>query len=206
MIASNDIKTQLIERAGEVKSAKVKKYVHDAMIRKIDQAGDAAGAWLERLEYDFKKLKPEGLMKGFEQEDFDDLWYVITGEKSGKRASLDRIAGRIVEALIVKKAPAGMLNVQLMSVSDPDRDDAGEKRIPQRWVVVRSMAEAVTVVRAFITQNDLGMGNWTGGKIVDEFGMIVAQITFNGRVWEPGKFPQPEINVHEFDQSRIVKL
>lgn len=204
VIASeNDIKKQIIERAAKVKSAKVKKYVHEGLIRKIDQAGDSAGAWMEKLEYDFKKLKPEGLMSGFEQADFNDLWFVITGDKeTGKKASMniDRIADRIVAA-VLRKAPTGMLMVKLVSLSDPDRDDAGEKKIGPQWEAVKSLAEAVKKVREFITKNDLGMGNWVGGTTVDDTGRAVAYVSYNGRVWQPGKVF--EINVVDFDKKRV---
>jgi len=83
----NDTKKEIIERANKVKSAKVKKYVHDGLLRKVDQAGDAAGIWLENLESKFDDLKAEGLMSGFKDADFEDLWYVLTGQKR-KTASM----------------------------------------------------------------------------------------------------------------------
>ena len=111
------------------------------------------------------------------------------------------ITSRIIEALINKKAPKGMLSVQLESVSDPDRDEEGDKEIASRWEVVRTMVEAVKIVRGFITQNDLGMGNWIGGKVTDDEGKIVGEISFNGRVWEPGKVSRSEIDISKFDNK-----
>jgi hypothetical protein len=84
--SSDDVKRHLSERARTVKSEKVKKYVQSGLLKKIEQAGDAAGAWLEKLEADFGRLKPEGMMQGFTQADFDDLWFVLTGEKRKKSA------------------------------------------------------------------------------------------------------------------------
>jgi hypothetical protein len=86
-------KNLIVERAARVKSERVKKYVRDGLLKKIDQAGDAAGAWLEKLESDFDKLKPKGLMEEFEQKDFDDLWFVLIGQKRKKGSSeMSRIA------------------------------------------------------------------------------------------------------------------
>ena len=88
VIASgNDTKKLIIDRLSQVKSQKVKKYVHDGLVKKIDQAGDAAPAWLEQLASHFSQLKAKDLMEGFEKSDFDDLYFVITGEKASKKAA-----------------------------------------------------------------------------------------------------------------------
>jgi hypothetical protein len=69
-------------RASKSKNQKVKKYIPE-FIDKIDQSGPAAGIWLEGLESHFETLakKPEGLLKGFEADDFDDLFEVAFGYK-----------------------------------------------------------------------------------------------------------------------------
>lgn len=84
--SSNDVKSKILERAGKIKSVKAKKYVHDGLMKKIDQMGEAAGIWLEKLESGFENLKPKGMMEGFEDADSDDLWFVLTGEKRRKGA------------------------------------------------------------------------------------------------------------------------
>lgn len=89
---SNDLKSRILDRVKKVKSEKVKKYVHEALMHKIDQAGDGAGFWLERVEAEFETLKPKGWMEGFKDEDFDELWFVITGEK--RRKSADRLLSK----------------------------------------------------------------------------------------------------------------
>lgn len=94
MTASNDLKGQLIDRANKVKSAKVKKYVHGDFLRKIEQMGEAAGIWLETLESHFGRLKPKGLMEGWEDSDFDDLWFVITGQKRKKASDVILFPGQ----------------------------------------------------------------------------------------------------------------
>ena len=65
-MANESLKKGLLDRANKVRSSKVKRYVKQGLLRKIDQAGDFAGIWIEKLEADFDKLKPEGLMAGFE--------------------------------------------------------------------------------------------------------------------------------------------
>lgn len=141
VIASgNDLKSKIVDRADKVKSPKVKKYVHDGMLRKIDQAGDSAAIWLEKLESDFKKLKPEGLMKGFEEEDFDDLWFVVTGEKRGKEKkasddteienALRHAAGLIGGSVVVSRGESfGGFRSYTLSV----KDDSGRE-----WQIVLS--------------------------------------------------------------------
>ena len=37
--------------------------------------------------------------------------------------------------------------------------------------------------RAYIEQDDLGGGNWTGGELT-EHGRPVGRVSYNGRVWE----------------------
>jgi hypothetical protein len=36
----------------------------------------------------------------------------------------------------------------------------------------------------FISDNNLGSGNWNGGQILDENEKIIAFVSCNGRVWE----------------------
>lgn len=81
VMASAGPAKELQDRADKVKSQRVKKYVKEGLLPKVKQLGDAAWYWLERLEVDFKKLRPEGLMEGFTDEDFDELFFVITGDK-----------------------------------------------------------------------------------------------------------------------------
>ena len=83
-------------RASKSKNKKVKKYLPD-LLEKIDQAGPAAGIWLEHLEAHFDTLseKPEGLLKDFEPEDFADLFevafgYAMKSSKSSSEAALLR--------------------------------------------------------------------------------------------------------------------
>ena len=84
MNQSNEIvKREFVDRAMRVNSLLVKQYLPD-LIQKVDQMDVTAGIWLEQIEVHFDQLKPEGLMRRFEQKDFDDLWYVLTGQNRNR--------------------------------------------------------------------------------------------------------------------------
>jgi len=89
------LKKDVSSRAKKV-GRKTRQYVEKFLLGKIDQAGNAAGAWVENLEAKFDKLKPEGAMRGFSEGDFDDLYFVLTGKKRKKGASrVARLASRV---------------------------------------------------------------------------------------------------------------
>ena len=122
---------------------------------------------------------------------------------------LGDIAERISMKKAAKSAPRGALIVELAAESNPDFDERqweAQVRIRPIWKVVHSMKEAVQEAMKFRGQNDLGGGNWTGGRVVDDEGKDVARISYNGRVWEPGNYPKPEIDVGKFDKERYEKL
>jgi len=97
------VKSDLLERADKTRNSTVKNYVKRDLMKKVNQAEDSGGFFLEQLEKNFKNLKPEGLMKGWKPADFDDLWFVLTGSKKKKAHSkiakiakiADRVAGSI---------------------------------------------------------------------------------------------------------------
>lgn len=99
-VASNEARKKAIKgRADKSRNRKVKEYVED-VLAKIDQAGPAAGAWLEDVESHFDDLarKPDGLLKGFKDADFDELHEVLFGvERPGKgKSAASRVAARWV--------------------------------------------------------------------------------------------------------------
>ena len=55
--------------------------------------------------------------------------------------------------------------------------------IPRRVERVASLEEASEACLTFIEKNDLGSGTWSGGKVVDERDVVVARISYNGRIW-----------------------
>ena len=67
---------------------------------------------------------------------------------------------------------------------DPDRPMYGCER--NAWHPVMSYKEASDLCRDFISRNDLGGGNWSGGDIAVQ-GTVVAYVSYNGRVWEVTK-------------------
>lgn len=59
-----------------------------------------------------------------------------------------------------------------------------------------TIAEASRLALNYIRDNSLGMGNWVGtaGNIIDgDTKKVVAQLSYNGRAWLPGGYPQPEV-------------
>jgi hypothetical protein len=72
-------KEQILQSAQKATPA-VRAYVENHLMGKIDQAGAAAGIWLESLEAQVGKLKPEGLLRKFTKEDFESLKKVLSGD------------------------------------------------------------------------------------------------------------------------------
>lgn len=56
--------------------------------------------------------------------------------------------------------------------------------VPSESVRVSSLRDASRKAREYIELHDLGGGNWTGGDVLDGSGLIVARISYNGRVWQ----------------------
>lgn len=84
----------------------------------------------------------------------------------------------------------GHFRVRLASVGNPDFGQNPRARkdgaVANRWQKVASIAEASAACRQFITDNELGGGNWSGGDVQDASGKVVARISYNGRAWLPG--------------------
>ena len=74
-------KEQVLERAKKLANKKVMSYLMDDFMDKIDAAGPHAGVWLEGLESSFDELaeKPDGLLKKFDEQDFEDLFQALYG-------------------------------------------------------------------------------------------------------------------------------
>lgn len=85
---------------------------------------------------------------------------------------------------------SGKYRVRLSSMGNPDFGENPRCRKPGAeancWKKVGSVAEASTVCRQFIADNELGGGNWSGGEIQDADGKVIARISYNGRAWLPG--------------------
>jgi hypothetical protein len=85
----------------------------------------------------------------------------------------------------------GPAYVELSAAPNPDyenRDPRGTVSIRPHRVPVASFEEAARACGRYIAENGLGNGNWTGGKITDARGKVIAKVSYNGRVWPPGKW------------------
>ena len=80
------------------------------------------------------------------------------------------------------------MRLLLASVGNPDFNQDPDRPMwscePDKEVDVNSFAEASKACRQFINDNDLGGGNWAGGKIY-EGSKLIAKVSYNGRVWDP---------------------
>ncbi len=79
------------------------------------------------------------------------------------------------------------LTVVLKSVGNPDfRQDPARPLpgVPRKTVDVTSMREAAAACQNYITEYDLGGGNWAGGEIFENE-EVVAIVSYNGRIWFP---------------------
>jgi len=54
-------------------------------------------------------------------------------------------------------------------------------------VEVTDLQAASNAVSEFINENALGSSNFTGGNVKDN-GKIIAKVSYNGKVWPPGKW------------------
>jgi hypothetical protein len=73
------------------------------------------------------------------------------------------------------------LQVELGAFSNPDIDEDNE--IEFKRVSVKSIDQAIKLVREFINENDLGVGEFIGAQIYDN-GKPIAYVSYNLKVWE----------------------
>lgn len=82
-----------------------------------------------------------------------------------------------------------MIYVTLDNRGNPDFRQNPDARLPgvgpdRRQV--KDFAEASRICRAYIEDNDLGGGNWTGGAVTDAVGTEIGRVAYNGVVFPPG--------------------
>lgn len=80
-----------------------------------------------------------------------------------------------------------MLTVKLSARGNPDFGQPRSIGVSTRTVEVADFAAASAACMEYIRAHDLGGGNWTGGEVRDG-GKVVARVSYNGRVWGPGKW------------------
>lgn len=84
------------------------------------------------------------------------------------------------------------LTVVLSARGNPDFNQPKDIGVATERVEVSSLREASERCRAFIEVHQLGGGNWTGGRVRDASGKDVANVSYNGRVWE-GRATPPKL-------------
>jgi hypothetical protein len=93
------------------------------------------------------------------------------------------------------------MRVKLESVGNPDfRQDPNNPLFgceSNKMIEVSTFKQAREACMQFISDNDLGSGNWSGGEISDENDKVIAYVSYNGRVWdgEPWKKDVQEIKI-----------
>jgi len=80
------------------------------------------------------------------------------------------------------------LRLILSSCGNPDfGQDPYSPVSPSLTVVVGTFEEASREAQEYRDAHGLGGGNWISPEVVDtDTGMVVARISYNGRVWQPG--------------------
>lgn len=79
----------------------------------------------------------------------------------------------------------GNFKVKLASVGNPDfRQHPGRSLpgVPRKTVTVKTLQAASEACRKYISEHDLGGGNWAGGDVY-EGNTLIARISYNGRIW-----------------------
>lgn len=74
-----------------------------------------------------------------------------------------------------------MLQVQLSATANTDFNQT-ESPAPAKTVEVSSLEEASQVCCQYISDHQLGAGNWTGGQVIQD-GQETHHISYNGRIW-----------------------
>lgn len=77
--------------------------------------------------------------------------------------------------------------VKLANVGNPDHGQNPARTVPgirNTMAPAKTLAEASTLCSEYIRRNELGGGNWAGGEVLLD-GVIVARVSYNGRVWLP---------------------
>ncbi len=81
--------------------------------------------------------------------------------------------------------PIPIFTVQLNSCGNPDHGQSPRTALsPSSLIQVDTLEAASRQCRAYIEENSLGGGNWSGGQVfLDD--KPFAYVSYNGRVWGP---------------------
>ena len=80
----------------------------------------------------------------------------------------------------------GNFRVRLASAGNTDFQQDSRRSlpgVPRKTVRTRTLREAASLCRAYISEYELGAGNWIGGDVTEN-GVLVARISYNGRIWD----------------------
>ena len=93
------------------------------------------------------------------------------------------------EASAQELAQPRKLKVFLGAVGNPDRGQDPSRPpfgVVRKTVRASTLAEASSLCRQYIVDNDLGGGNWAAVEVREDVTCeLVATVSYNGRVWIP---------------------
>jgi predicted ABC-type ATPase len=118
-----------------------------------------------------------GETKKLSQNIFDDYVYLKEYSEGGKMAGGGDVRNMDWFTMWTREG----LQVELGAISNPDMDEDNE--IEFKRVSVKSIDEAVKLVKNFISENDLGSGEFIGAQIYNN-GKPIAYVSYNLKVWE----------------------
>ena len=75
------------------------------------------------------------------------------------------------------------MNVKLEAINNIDYENDTRGNAPTKIVEVDTLENASVICREYITEHDLGGGNWIGGHVLDNDGNHIAKISYNGKIW-----------------------
>lgn len=83
-------------------------------------------------------------------------------------------------------AKVGGYCVKLSNRGNPDYGQSPNKPLPGvacGWARVETLQQASRICRMYIDCFDLGGGNWTGGELTTDSGVVLGKVSYNGRIW-----------------------
>lgn len=63
------------------------------------------------------------------------------------------------------------------------------------YLEASNLLEARNLTQKFIKEYDINGSNWVGGRVIDHNDNFIAQISYNGRVWDSETYPCNEIEL-----------
>jgi hypothetical protein len=147
-----------------------------------------------------------------EDEEFytDSLDEAQRASQGGEHSEIyDNHKKEFVEIEYAKGGNTESYEVELSAESNPDYEKSsyeGSINIKSHKVKAKSIENARDIVVAFIMENDLGGGNWSGGNVYKN-GKKIGHVSYNGRYWDDtkmakgGKLPET-IGGYKIDFSK----